>query len=166
VVAPSLRARSWACASVVPKLARKGGEGGAAAHLLDDPAGVGAHLVRGFRRRRDEDLADPIFRGAARGIEALDHLHHFLVADVDPRLDLAPQQPLPGHFRLDLPLQRPLRCADRAQIGGEVRRRPAEIAGEARIILVDLAVLDRDLVLGRRLNLQRLVDQIAHHLRA
>jgi len=46
-----------------------------------------------------------IFLGALFGIEPGNHRFHLVIADVDERLDLAAEHPLPGHLAADLALE-------------------------------------------------------------
>jgi hypothetical protein len=142
-------------------------EGGAAAKLLDDPVGIGAHRRRRFGSRRKEDFGNLELLGALGGIQSIDDRRHFVFGDVDERLDLPALQARPGHFAVDLPLQGLGRCTVRAQEVGHLSGRHLELRlGVSGEILVDLALGDLDVGLLGRLDLEHLVDEVAKHLLA
>jgi hypothetical protein len=75
-------------------------------------------------------------------------------------------RPTPGHFALDLALQRSLVRAQPADHLAELGRRLLELACSTGKGLLELGLLDRDLVGRGLLDLQRFVDQVRQNLRA
>jgi hypothetical protein len=141
-------------------------ERGAGAQLLNDAIGIGRVPRSGFRSRRNEDFGNAIFLAAAGGIEARDDRLHFFFGDVHERLDAAALEPAPGDLTVDLALDGGVGRPGRAQEGGELLRRLLEVLGVTAEILIELALFDLDVFGLGRLDLQRLVHQVAQHLLA
>ena len=139
-------------------------ERSALADLAHDLFAILVDLLHRLRRGREIDFADLIFFRALGRLQAIHHGANFLFGNVDEGLDLAAQQPVPGHFAFDLALDALVRRALCGEILGEILGRVAEISRHAGEVLVQLRLRDLDILGSCRLNLQRLVDEIAQNL--
>ncbi len=139
-------------------------EGRPLAKLGDDLVRVLDGLRNAVASRRKEDLADAIFVAAFGGVEPLEDGLDLFVAHADGILDLGLLEAAPGGLALDLPAQRADRGPAPLQIILELLGCHVHALGNPLDRAIDVLVGDGDLGLLGRLDLKRLVDQIAQHL--
>jgi hypothetical protein len=138
----------------------------AATKLAQDALNILTGRLFGFRGiDRQEDFRHGVLRLLRRGAHLQENLLDLILGNRDARRQALLHQLLPREVRLDLVLQR--RARDAVFVEHLVNGVDADVVlrGDALEILVEVVLRDLDVELDRFLKLQRLIDQLAQHLR-